>query len=427
MITKPKKKLPKYVRQRTWGAYQYKRNVPKRLIGDVGKETIYHSLGSSYSEMITTLPLVHNAVEEFFTRLAGQNTTDRTLALVEARYGRKAADQLEAGDVDENFEWALWDLGHQLEDDVELEVLGNLLGASVPTKIFTLSDAYDLYAEYKDADNNKNLSKYLNRTKTDLLAILGAYKVNTAGLTKLTRKDATKYRDALMARVSPNSVNRYNNTIKAVINHAITELGIHTYLNPFNKLRIKGAGSTAGDRKSLTEKDVVAVRDAIPTGDLQALFVALCDTGARLAEVSGALCGDINLQDRSLTIQANHFRSLKTDSSKRTVPLSERAYNLLFKLKHGREDSEPLFVRYGKVNGNTNASAALMKHFRKVIDDPLKSIHSLRHRKKDQLRSVEAPEEISKVLLGHSNKDVASRYGDGFQQDVLRKWLSKTW
>jgi len=49
-----------------------------------------------------------------------------------------------------------------------------------------------------------------------------------------------------------------------VINHAITELGIHTYLNPFNKLRIKGAGSTAGDRKSLTETDVVAVRDAIP-------------------------------------------------------------------------------------------------------------------------------------------------------------------
>lgn len=427
MITKPKKKLPKYVRQRTWGAYQYKRNVPKRLIGEVGKETIYHSLGSSYSEMITALPLVHNAVEALFARLAGQNTTDRTLALVEARYGRDAADQLEAGDIDENFEAALWDMGHQLEDDVEPEVLGNLLGASVPKKIFTLSDAYDLYAEYKDAATNKNLSKYLNRSKADLLAILGTHKVNTAGLTKLTRKDATKYRDALMTRVSPNSVNRYNNTIKAVINHAITERGIHNYLNPFNKLRIKGSGSTAGDRKSLTEIDVAAVRDAIPTGDLQALFVALCDTGARLAEVSGALCGDINLQDRNLAIQANHFRSLKTDSSKRTVPLSERAYNLLFELKHGREDSEPLFVRYGKVGGNTNASAALMKHLRKVIDDPLKSIHSLRHRKKDQLRSVEAPEEISKVLLGHSNKDVASRYGDGYQQDVLRKWLSKTW
>ena len=35
-------------------------------------------------------------------------------------------------------------------------------------------------------------------------------------------------------------------------------------------------------------------------------------------------------------------------------------------------------------------------------------------------------EEISKVLRGHSIKDVASRYGDGFQLDVLRKWLSKT-
>lgn len=119
MITKPKKKLPKRVRQRTWGAYQYKRTVPKRLIGDIVKETIYHSLGSSYSEMITALPLAHNAVEALLSRLDGQSTTDRTLALVEARYGREAADQLEAGDIDENLEMGLWDLGHQLEDEVD--------------------------------------------------------------------------------------------------------------------------------------------------------------------------------------------------------------------------------------------------------------------------------------------------------------------
>ena len=58
MTKKMTKKLPKYVRQRRWGAYQYKRNVPKHLIQQVGKATLYHSLGDTYSQMIIDLPVV---------------------------------------------------------------------------------------------------------------------------------------------------------------------------------------------------------------------------------------------------------------------------------------------------------------------------------------------------------------------------------
>ena len=59
MTKKNTKKLPKYVRQRSWGAYQYKRNVPKHLIQRVGKSTLYHSLGDTYAQMIINLPVVH--------------------------------------------------------------------------------------------------------------------------------------------------------------------------------------------------------------------------------------------------------------------------------------------------------------------------------------------------------------------------------
>ena len=86
-----------------------------------------------------------------------------------------------------------------------------------------------------------------------------------------------------------------------------------------------------------------------------------------------------------------------------------------------------LILPYGRPDGNTSASAALMKHLRKVVTEQKKTIHSLRHRKADQLRAVECPEEIRKALLGHSNREVAARYGDGHSLEILKKWLSKTW
>lgn len=425
------KKLPKYVRQRKWGSYQYKRNVPKHLIEQVGKATVYRSLGDTYKLMVTNLPIVHQAVETYFQRLEGETSVERTLALVERNYGRAAAEQLERGEVDSNLEAGLWALGHHLEaeeglDEKDPEVFGHLLSASLPPKVFSLETAYELYAAYKDADSNRNLQKYLNRSKADLVNTLGKVAFSETPMTKLTRTQALAYRDALLDRVRPASVERYVTTVKAVINHSIDELGLQMN-NPFNRLKVKGAAASAGDRQSLSETDVIAVRGAISSEDLKALYEALAATGARLSEVCGMEVGDMNPLERAIHIRPNSIRKLKTSSSERIIPLPDVAYDLLCKLTHGREGDEPLFVRYGRPNGNTAASAALMKSVRKVITEKKKGVHSLRHRKADQLRQIEAPDELRKVILGHSNREVAARYGDGYSLEVLRKWLSKTW
>ncbi|MEY8118878.1 integrase, partial [Falsihalocynthiibacter sp. BN13B15] len=59
--------------------------------------------------------------------------------------------------------------------------------------------------------------------------------------------------------------------------------------------------------------------------------------------------------------------------------------------------------------------------------DPKKSLHSLRHKKKDDLRNVGCPEEISKVILGHSSQEAATRYGAGYRLEVLREWMEKSY
>ena len=58
-------KLPSYVFRRANGSYRYKRNVPKKLRGLIGKDTLYRQLGESYTEAMRNLPQVHSEIERY--------------------------------------------------------------------------------------------------------------------------------------------------------------------------------------------------------------------------------------------------------------------------------------------------------------------------------------------------------------------------
>lgn len=144
-----------------------------------------------------------------------------------------------------------------------------------------------------------------------------------------------------------------------------------------------------------------------------------------MAEITGLQIRDIDQKDRSVHIRHNGIRGIKTASSDRVLPLSPRVFEGLQEHLRGKDETAPIFARYGREGGNTAASALLMKHFRKAITDPKKSLHSLRHKKKDDLRNIGCPEEISKAILGHSNTEVAARYGAGYGLGILRQWMEK--
>ena len=91
---------------------------------------------------------------------------------------------------------------------------------------------------------------------------------------------------------------------------------------------------------------------------------------------------------KTLHIKANDIRGLKTLSSERMVPLSDKAVEALQALRTGKEDDQPIFDAYARANGNTALSAILMKHLRTVITTKQKSIHSLSHKMKDGLRNT---------------------------------------
>jgi len=303
-----------------------------------------------------------------------------------------------------------------------------LFSGKVPDKVRTMSSVIDTYYEYKttgDTATDKRLHNRLMRAKADLTEALGEVKINKLPIDKISRVDANTYRDLLLTRMAPTSVQRHKNTINAAFNWFVKENGIDLP-SPFVFI-IKDAGHTKNDRLPLNSEDVSLLNRQLEGSSVDAIYKVLRDTGARVGEVAGLLVGDVSLQNKTLHIKANAIRGLKTLSSERVVPLSDTAIEVLQAQRVGKEDDEPLFPKYARGNGNTAMSAVLMKHLRKVITDKQKSIHSLRHKMKDDLRNTGCDSSLTDAILGHTTAGVGSRYGSGYNPEVMREALAKVW
>ena len=292
-----------------------------------------------------------------------------------------------------------------------------------------LQKALGEYQAYKteDAGESRELELRVARALKDLGAAIGKQRVAQTPLGEITRADANALRDYLLERMKPSSVHRYITVVRAAVNYVITEHSLNIP-NVFNGLRIKGASASVEDRLPLNDHDLAIVAPNFEDDPVaQALFVTLTDTGARLSEITGLEVRDVDLQQRSITIRPNGIRQLKTKGSQRTLPLSQRAQELLQGHRRGKGDSDPIFAEYSRPRGRDAASAMMMKRLRRSITDKKLTMHSLRHRMKDKLRNTGCPEAISLAILGHSTNPVAANYGSGYALEVMREHMEKVW
>ena len=424
-------KLPAYVFRRANGSYRYKRNVPKKLVGLIGKATLYRQLGESYAEAMRNLPQVHNEIDKLFRNEAHVPSGERALAIIRGALGSDVAEQVRAGQVVEysQEDYALNELARDIAGELSDDIVTQIYTGRLKQPALTLQNALGEYQAYKteDAGESRELELRVARALKDLGAAIGTQRVAQTPLNEITRADANALRDYLLERMKPSSVHRYITVVRAAVNYVVTEHSLNIP-NVFNGLRIKGASASIDDRLPISDQDLAMARpnfddDAVAN----ALFITLTDTGARLSEITGLEVGDINLQQRSITIRPNGVRTLKTKGSQRTLPLSERALELLQEHRRGKGDTQPIFPDYARPRGRDAASAMLMKRLRRSIADKKLTMHSLRHRMKDKLRNTGCPEAISLAILGHSTNTVAANYGSGYALEVMREHMEKVW
>jgi integrase len=321
--------------------------------------------------------------------------------------------------------WAKTCTKKKMPTDVVQQVYSGRLKPDVLTLAMTL----DQYEAYKSDTPKaaKEIGQRVERLRTDMKSVFGKQRLKYTPLTDITRQDANDLRDHLLERVSPNSAMRMLGVVRTAINHVIVEHSL-TIPNAFTNLKIKGAGATKHDRLPLSDDQVVTLETAFSSdATAWALFVTLRDTGARVSEVSGLRVKDCDLEQQCLHLTATPWRSLKTNNSQRSVPLSYAATTALAKLAQGKGPEAPLFPNYAKDRGADSCSAMLMKRLRTVITDKKLTMHSLRHRMKDKLRNTGCPEAISLAILGHSTNTVAANYGSGHALEVMREHLEKAW
>jgi len=424
-------KLPAYVFRRANGSYRYKRNVPKKLVGLIGKATLYRQLGESYAEAMRNLPKVHSEIEKLFRDEAHMPSSERALAIIRGALGSEVAEQVLAGQVVEysQEDYALNELAREIAGKLSEDIVTQIYTGRLKQPALTLQKALGEYQAYKteDAGESRELELRVARALKDLGAAIGTQRVAQTPLNEITRADANALRDYLLERMKPSSVHRYITVVRAAVNYVVTEHSLNIP-NVFNGLRIKGASASIDDRLPISDQDLAMARpnfddDAVAN----ALFITLTDTGARLSEITGLVVQDVDLQERSITIRPNGVRTLKTKGSQRTLPLSERALELLQEHRRGKGDTQPIFPDYARPRGRDAASAMLMKRLRRSITDKKLTMHSLRHRMKDKLRNTGCPEAISMAILGHSTNTVAANYGSGYALDVMREHMEKVW
>ena len=298
-------------------------------------------------------------------------------------------------------------------------------GATVnlESNLLTIEEALETYLAVKGRGKGELFFTHTTRSINYLKSCLGC-----RSLDQYTSADAAKLRDWFISRgLGSASVHRNFGSIKAVINFVILEKGLDCS-NPFSGVYLHSDNSSMKrkpiplDKLKIVQERCVAMDD-----DLRHLVSLISDTGMRLSEAAGLMKSDFNVDCDypHLVIQPHSHRSLKTLSSERTVPL---VGNSLWAARRiiGTTDSEYCFPRYTSASGcNANSASAAINKWIKIVAGSEAVIHGLRHSFRDRLRAAEAPSEVIDQLGGWSLKSVGQAYGDGYQLNVLTKWLKK--
>lgn len=224
---------------------------------------------------------------------------------------------------------------------------------------------------------------------------------------------------------SHSTIQRRLNSIKSIVNHAIRDFELD-FDNPFASQKPPEASkdpTSQKERRLPFHKTHLALLEAHlqkPTvnRDWADAFVLMKLTGARPKEILGLSIDDVFLEHDIpfVRIDWTEERRLKTSGSSRHIPIVGDAFNIIAARKSAgshrlfpnvklvNADGKPDSRDYSNKLNNVIRSAGIPRSTRLVS-------YSMRHTLEDALRASGASEHIQKVILGHSQSDMTSRYG----------------
>lgn len=243
-------------------------------------------------------------------------------------------------------------------------------------------------------------------------------------LAGLTRSDALNLRALLEKRIVEGKIeietaNKYMGRVsgmyRMINDNRQLDLGAI-----FANIRIAG-----GEKKQRVAFAPEVVRDKFLADGMfedlndeaRGIIYLVAETGLRLSEACNLSDKTIKTGDKIPHVLVRpEGREMKTDQSRRDIPLVGAALEVMKKFPGG-------FPRYRDKADSLSALVNKALDARGLRTEEGQSLYSLRHTFEDRLTAVEAPEKIVASLMGH--KWYRPRYGKGPSLEQKRAWLLK--
>ncbi|WP_257555380.1 site-specific integrase [Sphingobium sp. CFD-2] len=266
-----------------------------------------------------------------------------------------------------------------------------------------------------------------------------------------------KYRDIVGRKVSPTTVKKRIGAIQTLLSFAERERWIDG--NVGARVTVDGAGKAKTSRRTFRQDELQALfasdlflhpenlvsrRTAISDLTLFWLFLLGLTSGARIEEIGQAHLSDVRTEAGIHYIDITDYvdegdlekerseKSVKTDGSRRIIPLHDRLLEAGF-LRYvetlrncGQHRLFPDLKANSFDKVTKEASRRANRHIDKVLSTDKRIVfHSFRHTFKDQGREAEIQERILDQLCGHSPTSVGGNYGQGVGIASLKRNLDR--
>jgi integrase len=216
----------------------------------------------------------------------------------------------------------------------------------------------------------------------------------------------------LKTGLSWNTVKRLRTTLGTILGSA--ECWGYIDDNPVRKTRMPRRGLQP-EKPVLTPEQLRPLLDQLPEPSRSIVWL-LALTGLRIGEALALHWRDVDLQGGLLRVSQSvyegHFDEPKTRASKRTVPLSVKAVEILDRLRPERVDTDALIFssKRGTPLCRRNLLNRQVLPLCKELKIPRTTWHPLRHACATLLDVVGTPRGTVTALVGHSSARMTEHY-----------------
>lgn len=405
--------------------WRYRRVVPVDVVPHAGRRNWIHTFpkGADFARVVAEVVRLDRENDRVVAQARGRELAPEVLANVE----KITTDWLredKAGMYQVLSEFLSY-FPDRRDMPIEIDAFVNAMqhGGRVVPEDLRLSDVYRQDAErHGEGRDDRTIGFSVESFKSV---------VGDADVRAIRRSDVTAWIRSMTDRgLAPATVLRRLGAVRAVVGRAYLEHDVDRP-NPFSKHKV-GGGARADDRLPFSREMLAMIDGHLARSrvgrDTRNMIEIMRRTGLGPAEVGGlevrdaVLDGDVPF----IWVRSNGVRGLKTASRTRRVPLVGDAVGAAEDaVAHARGDS--LFHGYrGAGRGADSISAKLNKAIRAagIPRSRRLTVYSFRHGVAQALREVEAPDHVSRRLLGHSGHGVHDRYGSpSAMLASKRRWL----